>query len=269
MLHEYRGLMIRPVSPDSLGRYLELFRVAFPSYKTSESYLNWLYFENPNGPAVGFDAYDGDLLVAHYVCVPIVINAYEKPSLLALNTCTHPKYQGRGLLKVLANNTYEKYGSNFSCVVGVANSQAIKPLTRHLGFFHLGDLELRFGSLASSILGRRVYSEVEVKWRANCPGKELSVTKFSEETVKFTRKYFKIFPISAICPVNKEPLTQPIILAHKKTYGVTVDWQKNVKPKFFLPKKFKPSPLSFVFRPLSETDSSRITSWVYPDFDAI
>jgi hypothetical protein len=269
MILEYRGLTIRPVTQNSLSMYIELFKASFPSYKTSIDYVSWLYFENPNGSAVGFDAYDGDLLIAHYVCIPIWIDGYQKPSLLALNTATHPKYQGRGLLKVLANNTYENYGDDFSCVVGVANAQAIKPLTKHLGFEHIGDLELRFGRLDSSTFGRRTYSADEVHWRAICPKKALQTHFYPDQKVEFTRHMYGVFPISALCPIRGEKPQIPNSMKSVKKFRVTLDWRRNKKPFLFLPKRLKPSPLSFVFRPLSESDSSRLAAWTFPDFDAL
>jgi hypothetical protein len=269
MIREYRGLTLHPVAPISLSKYLDLFKASFPRFKTSVEYIDWLYFKNPNGPAVGFDAYDGELLVAHYVCVPIWIDAYDKPSLLALNTATHPKYQGRGLLKVLANNTYEAHEDDFACVVGVANAQAIKPLTKHLSFEHIGDLELRFGVLDFSLHGRRIYTEPEILWRAKCPGKSLGTKFYSGGVVRFTRRLYGILPITAFCPVRKINDKQPNLRRNSQKLGFTLDWRRNYKPKIFLPRKLKPSPLSFVFRPLSESDSSRLVAWTFPDFDAL
>jgi hypothetical protein len=230
-------------------------------------YLEWLYFENPNGPAIGFDAFDGDLLVAHYVCIPIWIDSFQKPSLLALNTATHPKYQGRGLLKILANNTYAKYGDTFACVVGVANAQAIKPLTRHLDFEHLGDLDLRFGFLDLQMSGRRVYSVDEIAWRVRSPGRALMSSSSDAKTVKFTRRLYGFIFLSATSPLRNAIIDNQEISRKGRSFGLTLDWRRDKKPRVFLPRRFKPSPLSLVFRPLSESDSSKLTVWTFPDFD--
>jgi hypothetical protein len=269
MIEEYRGLQIKPVSKSSLMLYLDLFEAAFPTFKTSLEYLRWLYFQNPNGVAVGFDAFDADKVVAHYVCIPIEIDVYAKPALLALNTATHPKYQGRGLLKVLANKTYDVYGADFSCVVGVANAQAIKPLTKHLGFVHIGDLELRLGILDSSTIGRRSYTEEEYLWRANCPNRSLKTTVYRGRFVKFTRRLYGIFPVSAICPLRKGSHSLSSTRSNVGRLGLTLDWRRHRKPILFLPKKLKPSPLSFVFRALNESDSTKLKVWTFPDFDAL
>ena len=56
---------------DHLARYSALFGTCFPGAgKFTPDYLAWLYLANPDGKAVGFDAWDGERLAAHYVCAP-------------------------------------------------------------------------------------------------------------------------------------------------------------------------------------------------------
>lgn len=264
----YRGLEIRPVDFQSIPKYLELFRKAFPNFSTSSEYLEWLYFKNPNGNAIGFDAFDGSKVVSHYVCIPINIDVFSKPCLLALNTATDPQYQGRGLLKVLANKTYEVFGHDFACVIGVANAKAIKPLTKHLGFEHLGNLELRFGFLNKPTQGRRVYSLKEARWRSTCPGRSLDIVRYKSDLIRFTRKLFGFIPITSVCSIVED---EDSCQSRRFFFpiGLTLDWRRGKRPLIFLPKKLKPSPLSLVFRPLSEDNSNRINFWTFPDFDVI
>ena len=62
-----------PMQYDSttLARYVGLFQQVFPkSAGFSIAYLSWLYQQNPEGPAIGFDAWEGHDLVAHYACIP-------------------------------------------------------------------------------------------------------------------------------------------------------------------------------------------------------
>ena len=57
--------------PPSLSRYTVLFSKCFPeSAKFNPTSLNWLYRQNPDGKVIGFDAWDGERLAAHYACVP-------------------------------------------------------------------------------------------------------------------------------------------------------------------------------------------------------
>ena len=83
---------------DALTKYAQLLSACFPGTdKFTRAYLQWLYRDNPDGVAVGFDAWDGDQLAAHYVCIAARadINGVTVPVLLSLNTATHPAHQMR------------------------------------------------------------------------------------------------------------------------------------------------------------------------------
>ena len=88
---------IKQIHRNSVSHHETLLNLCFPHSKLNRRYLEWLYFSNPLGDVVGFDAMDGDLLVAHYACIPTRID--EKIGLLALNTATHPSYRSRGIYK--------------------------------------------------------------------------------------------------------------------------------------------------------------------------
>jgi GNAT superfamily N-acetyltransferase len=110
------GLRFSRCDESKLQDYADLLANSFIDFQPSVEYLDWLYFQNPRGSVFGFDAYDGDLLVAHYACIPIKINAFRQNSLLSLNTATHPDYQGRGLFRLLANKTFESAAETFANV---------------------------------------------------------------------------------------------------------------------------------------------------------
>ena len=232
--------------------------------------MKWLYFENPLGNVVGFDAYEKDVLVSHYACIPTKVDSFEGLSLLALNTATHSKYQGRGLLKVLANQTYDFVGDSFAGVFGVANSKAVNALVRHLSFVQLGNLELRFGNLLRTKNGSRIYSEMELDWRSRCPGKNLQRKKLSSSLEKLSIKPFgPLIKVSALVHVDAVVEMKTVKTNPEFCFGFTLDWRLNKHPKVYLPKRFKPSPLALVYRPLRESNYSKLTSWSFPDFDAL
>ena len=88
---------IAPLQLDAAGikRYSKLLRTCFSATsskagKFSEASLIWLYTKNPEGLAIGFDAFDDGELVAHYVCIPTTITVTTGPvkALLSLNTAT-------------------------------------------------------------------------------------------------------------------------------------------------------------------------------------
>jgi hypothetical protein len=262
---QFNGLQIRPVSASSVRQYSELLATSFRSFKPSLTYLNWLYFENPRGSVRGYDAYDGETLVAHYACIPFRINAFEHNSLLSLNTATHPDYQGRGLFRVLANRTFESVSETFANVIGVANSQSVGGFVKHLGFREIGNLDLRIGRLSRQIEGSRVYSNADLAWRSKCPGRPLSVFSLGSNVNLVTTKPYKLAPkLQAI--VFEEGLSVKNSLPEK--IGITLDWRRGANPVLKLPKGLKPSPLVLIFKPLLESDSELLTSFSFPDFDA-
>ena len=133
-------LEIRPtgVSPVQIAAYEKLLTSVFgvaPKFEARS--LEWLYRDNPQGQVVGFDAWSGDTLAAHYVTIPTTaeVEGQVRRGLLSLNTATHPDFQGRKLFTTLADRTYARAaGEGFSFVVGVANANSTPGFTRKLGF---------------------------------------------------------------------------------------------------------------------------------------
>ncbi len=261
----YQGFQLREVTRSSLPDYAELFSRSFASFQPSIKYLSWLYFENPRGRVRGFDAFDGERLVAHYACIPIKIHGFKHDSLLSLNTATHPDYQGRGLFSALAAKTFESVSTTHANVIGVANAKSIGGFIKYLGFEILGNLDLRFGKLARGVQGSRVYTKEELEWRASCPGRTLAISDLGENSVLISVRAKKLVPkLRAI--VAEFPLHDNVALSPR--FGLTLDWRRGTKPLIKLPKFLKPSPLVLIFKPLLEGDSEKLSSFSFPDFDA-
>jgi hypothetical protein len=261
----FKDFEIRMISPSSVTNYVELLRECFPKLSVSNSYLEWLYFENPLGSAIGFDAIIDGRVVGHYACVPTKIFGLEKKALVSVNTATSPRFQGRGLFKVLAVKTYElASNSSFACVIGVANNYSFKSFIRHLEFVHLGNLDLRFGFLNRSNEGSRIYSQADLEWRCQSP-----LNKFSWKPTnnKFANIKTKILPGLNLHSLVKTDFCDEV-KSRRKYVGLTLDWQHDKKPLIYLPKSLKPSPLALIFKSLDGTESSILKSWSFPDFDA-
>ena len=58
-----------------------------------------VYKLNPDGYAIGFNAWSGSTLVGQYACIPsrIQIQGSIARAMLSLNTATHPEYEGKGI----------------------------------------------------------------------------------------------------------------------------------------------------------------------------
>jgi GNAT superfamily N-acetyltransferase len=172
---------IRPVdlTDDGLQAAERLFRAAFPhSPYLRVPYLDWQYRRNPEGPAIGFEAFaPSGALAAHYVCLPVTmtVEGSAQPALLSLNTATHPDHQRKGLFKQIAAATYDAGATRGrQLVVGVANANSVKGLIGSLGFSTLGTLEARLG-LGLPWRGpepapvERTWSPSSLAWRISNP----------------------------------------------------------------------------------------------------
>lgn len=157
------------LSEPSLQSYHRLLTEVFPTAAAqfTPAYLTWQYVRNPAGPAVGFNAFSGETLAAHYVTLPIRVQLDGRAckGLLSLNTATHPLHQGKGLFTKLADATYQYAAAQgYELVVGVANANSTPGFTRKLGFQLVSPLEARLGVGPLPSQDPRFTSEFEVLW---------------------------------------------------------------------------------------------------------
>jgi len=162
----------------ALDDYVALFRKSFAAdEKLNKKYLEWQYVSNPHGKVIGYDAFLGDELAAHYAIVPRRYHVSSQPidGALSVNTATHPIHRGHGLFLKLATITYEaaaKHGVRF--VTGVANEHSVRGFTRGLGFTLLGQARLYAGLRApfraKNALGMRPDSDW-LDWRLANPSR--------------------------------------------------------------------------------------------------
>ena len=275
-------------SENFLTVYASLFSICFPrSKKYNVEYLRWLYCENPDGPAVGFDAWDGEKLAAHYVCIPgqAVAGGHATKVLLSLNTATHPSYQGRGLFTKLAEMTYLAGATNdFDCVYGIANANSTPGFIRKLGFQLVSPLEARVGvgglHIDFEFSGRncqfeRIWSPESLDWRCSNPGNKIFVrthgskVQFHAQVLgKFLSAYTeyaseKVVDIGGFrwnCPPPARLFLGLIPLGACK-----------FRHYWNIPERLRPSPLNYIYRSLSSRVSllerGRV-SLSFLDFDA-
>ncbi len=258
-------MQIQELSIDSVMMYQRLFSVCFPKSMMSAEYINWLYFENPLGNAVGFDAIDGNEVVSHYACIPIRINGVI--GLLSVNTATHPNFRSQGLYKKLAKKTYEHWNKDFQFVVGVANAQSSKTFVKHLGFTEIGKLNLRYGALNRTQIGSRSWTSEEIEWRINCPRQKISKESLSTGVILLSLRPknfpFKLKSLVFISDSQKSEIRPG---RSKKRFGFTVDWIRDSKFKVQLPEQLKPSPLVLIFQSFGSVNVE-LSSWTFSDFD--
>jgi hypothetical protein len=266
--------------------HVNLFKKCFPSSANlSQEYLRWLYLENPIGKACGFDAFEGNELVATYVCIPSLLNlrGASRKGLLSLNTATAPSHQGRGLFTKLATNTYDLgYANGYDVVYGVANQNSIGGFIRKLGFQDVSPLDVRIGLPNSPKLNCelaeknseffRLWDQKSLAWRLANPKNPLRAAE-SQNVIEISGDTNLPF-IGIKTQVNlsgKVELSAPQKRPFELYLGKTpeISWDKSLS--IAIPNKLKPSPLRLIFKSLgnpSDTIAPENTFIRFIDFDA-
>lgn len=264
--------------------YVRLFSDCFPGVdKFSRDYLDWLYRCNPDGQVVGFDAYDGDRLAAHYVCIPARarVGGDDVTVLLSLNTATHPDYQGKGLFTKLAERTYAAGAERgYDSVYGVANANSTPGFIRKLGFQLVGPLKACVGvgrlgidfSREASLQFRRTWSKESIAWRCASPANPIETRVKQGRTTLLADVPNSPITVAADMDLTasveqKLKTVSPLRLFLGK---VPSAWQRTALYAE-IPNRFRPSPLNLIYRSLngrvSEIDSEAVfLSFI--DFDA-
>jgi GNAT superfamily N-acetyltransferase len=267
---------------ESLARYAGLFAACFPGVtKFDLPYLRWLYCENPDGPVVGFDAFEGGRLAAHYACVPATasIEGQAARVLLSLNTATHPGFQGRGLFTQLAQQTYDAgLSAGFDAVYGVANANSTPGFTRKLGFQLVTPLEARVGVgrllRASKQIAvasfERTRSAQALAWRCANPHNRVHLRRsgdivqcFAAAAGPLVGAYHEFAAGEVAAATDGHPPPARLFL------GLA---PQGVSPLYVsIPQRLRPSPLNLIYKPLSSgvrtLDAGRVR-FAFIDFDA-
>jgi GNAT superfamily N-acetyltransferase len=256
---------IQAISPRNISAYQKLFSVCFSRSNMSPEYINWLYYKNPLGKAVGFDAVEEGKVVSHYACIPTSIDGVS--GLLSVNTATHPNFRSQGLYKKLAAKTYEQWSRDFHFVVGVANAQSAETFVKRLGFTEVGRLNLRYGKLDRPQIGSRSWTSDELEWRINCPRQKLQKKIVSSKSIQLSiRPKNSPIKLKSIVPLSVGDSNENREAKAVGRLGFTVDWVRDSKPITRLPEKLKPSPLVLIFQSLSGA-KVEVNSWSFSDFD--
>lgn len=274
--------------PATLAQYGALFAACFPGTgKFTSAYLDWLYVANPDGAAVGYDAWDGERLAAHYVCVPARawVEGAEVLVLLSLNTATHPDYQGKGLFTKLAAMTYEAGAqAGFDGVYGVANANSTPGFVRKLGFQLVRPLEARVGlgrlqhaakPTAAALSFERSWTPASLAWRcANPHNRVHTVSTHGGKRLQFHAAAMgKHLPAYAELDAQAAPAPEggaaPSLL--RLFIGLAPDATSRYWNYASIPMRLRPSPLNLIWRPFTPRvpllDASRI-QFTFLDFDA-
>lgn len=247
----------------ALLEILGLMRLSFAGHseKFNLDYMHWQYAGNPVGKIVGFNAYMGDLLAAHYVTMPIymMIEGKKTLGLLSLNTATHPEHQGKRLFTTLANKTFEyAAGNGYKFVIGVANAQSTHGFLKHLKFKLIGPLTFKVG------MGRNLYQRKDytftrywdkeiMEWRLKNPSMEYY--KNGDMIVSPIKPGFKKLVFH-----DKEGLVA-LPMLHGRPFNLYIGYGADLSKGVYcgVPKFIEHSPFNLIFRDLTDGTLPEVT----------
>ena len=283
-------ISVRPLQCDggTLAHYTRLFSRCFPRARGfSAAYLDWLYRQNPDGEAIGFDAWDGDQLAAHYACVPspAALTGRAVKGLVSLNTATDPKYQGQGLFTRLAQLTYQAAAeAGVDCVVGVANASSTEGFVRKLGFQQvqaldvrvgIGSLEIDWTQAASRLQFSRNWTDEALAWRCASPRNTVFARQHQDLAQFHAVAQGMVLPVYAELPMRHLPRPaepQKTRLSPLRLFiGLVPEGACQFRRYASIPHRLRPSPLNFIYRSL--TGSQQLlepgtVGFSFLDFDA-
>lgn len=286
---------IRPLQFDAVAmeRYTALFARCFPGAEhLNLEYLRWLYVDNPEGRAFGFDAWSGGELAAHYACIPATARLFGQrtPVMLSLNTATDPKFQGQGLFTKLASATYaDAADKGVVAVYGVANANSTHGFLRKLGFSLISPLDAKLGFGRVSPLQeatdsvdactfRREWPSTTLAWRISSPANPFRLVRLDSRNLGVeaptgrpgVMAWDELTASTGAGATVIGSLPQPRRALHlhlglrPQSEGKKILWLN-------IPNKLRPSPLNLIFRPLKTNLSNPPVGTVrlgQLDFDA-
>lgn len=259
---------LRPLdlSPEGIHAVTALLRQVFPDARHfTEAVVDWEYVRNPDGPAVGYNAWVGDELAAHYVTIPLVarVNGTEERGLLSLNTATAPAHQGKGLFTKLADSTYRyaaKHGHGF--VIGVANANSTHGFVNKLGFQSVSPLRAMAGAgplpapQAAVVQYERLWHPEALRWRLAHPLYRYTVKHegdrgalLSERSQFGARLLLGVLPLRALDGITVTEHRGP--LPFRIWVGLDPALRWTFRPYVNIPVRLRPSPLNLIFKDLT------------------
>ena len=250
----------------SITSYSSLLGDVFgkPELFTKE-YIQWQYADNPDGNIVGFNAYDGETLAAHYVTQPMqaVVRGVKMKGLLSLNTATHPEHQGKGLFVKLANQTYSYAAEQgYDFVIGVANQNSVHGFTKKMGFQLVGQLHALLGMGAlphsndlSSFSYYKDWSPEALTWRLSNPCSQYGVSNDRNVVITSPTAYPMITATLGTFDKKRYAVTpRPSSFSVLNLWiGANRDITSKTKLYFNIPNRLRPAPLYLIFKALNSS----------------
>lgn len=275
------------ISRERLAGVVALMRRAFPqATKLTATYLDWLYFANPAGPALGYNASDGGRVVGHAAAVPqrVRLRGRRAEAALLLNIATDPDWRGRGLfLRLIEAVIDQARDRGVAAVTGVANQNTIRAYETRLGFQNVAGLDAvvalspervdMAAALARAEL-RRDWDDAALAWRLANPEGPLRIVSGSADTL-VVEGASSTPGVRARGVIPRDGLAAPAPRAGRLwpavSLGLTPAGAARRSLALPVPGRLRPSPLRLIYlntsAPGDRLDPTRIL-FSFLDFDA-
>jgi hypothetical protein len=264
MTYEFR---LQNNSHAELEAVTALLRRVWPTHRRFNlPFIEWLYRDNPNGGAIGYNAFYEDEAAAHYVVVPFQVEIEGRPtkSALALNAAVDARHRGQSLFIKLAEMTHRRAVEvGVDHIVAIANANSTPGFLRHLGFQLVTPLDVRLCMTLPRPSGvqvawqwRRKWSAADLSWRLENPGGCYWLAGSGDSSwIIGTTKYRGV---RAVLKVESDPLLfrkAEHQLSRRVTWPPVLWFGKRPDLEFQaaidVPTRLRPSPFNLVFYDLT------------------
>ncbi|HYE29548.1 MAG TPA: GNAT family N-acetyltransferase [Allosphingosinicella sp.] len=177
MADDYR---FEPLEHSRLGyeRISDLLRTVFPKARhLTARYLDWHYGGNPDGRAIGCNAFAGGTLVGHMAAIvfPCRLEGEERRGMYMVNGAVHPEHRGRRLQSRISAAMFEQAaGLGYVACLGTGNKWSTGPLLTRFEMLRPLDARIGLGMPRRRDPGpepsfERIWSEEALRWRLANP----------------------------------------------------------------------------------------------------
>lgn len=281
---------IRPLdlSPEGIRRTAELLRVVFPHARhLTPEYLTRLYTGNPLGETFGLAAWEGDVLVGHYLMIPVRTRIFGEveDGIWPFQLATHPAYRLKGVFSTFVERSMEiARERGYGHLVGVGNANSTPIFVRKWDFQAIRQLDVRLGLGPAPPPGDdseldlvRVWDAPGVAWRLRHPPEPYRLLRRDGLARLYAPATRARIPVEiAALPealLPDETHVRPLRTPHPLRLYVGADPTRDWRGARYrdVPRRFWPSPLHLLFKDLTgrnrRFEPHRVRYSVF-DFDA-
>lgn len=246
-------------------RVSKLMRQVFPKARhLTARYFEWHYGQNPDGQAIGCNAFQGDELVGHMAAhvFPCRLEGVERRGMYTVNGSVHPLHRGRRLQSRISAAMFDEAARlGYAFCLATGNKWSTGPLLTRFKMLRPLDARLGFGLPERGEPGRppsfeRSWSDQAISWRLANPEGRYSAIRSGDRAAILAATGLP--GLGAILyqgrglesPAGLGPAPGPMRLWLGLDPGL--DW----KGSAFLPipMRLRPSPLNLVYKDLTGGD---------------